>query len=208
MRKTERSSPRPGPRSSNRPIVAVRGSRSRCHRGRPTRRCGSSSSRSRPATRRTARSSSGRARATSTGPPRAATRAHGRRSPTSLSATLADEPVQLEVDPILGIRSLLLHPQYPERRELYVSTGKGVFHSVDDGISWTPTGPTEVGMLSMSPEYATDGTVYAGTGHGLSVTRDSGVTLVARRRRALRRNERHRGGRGRTRRIGVRERPR
>ena len=57
-----------------------------------------------------------------------------------------------------------------------MSTGKGVFHSLDDGISWTPTGPTEVGMLSISPEYATDGTVYAGTGHGLSVTRDSGVT--------------------------------
>ena len=118
--------------------------------------------------------------------------------------TLPDQAVRVEIDPVLGIRSLLLHPQYPERRELYVSSGAGVFHSLDGGSTWTPTGPTEVAMLSMSPEYATDGTVYAGTGHGLSVTPRLRRHLDARRRRALRRNERHRGGRGRARRIGVR----
>ena len=121
--------------------------------------------------------------------------------------TLPDQAVRVEIDPVLGIRSLLLHPVSPERRELYVSSGAGVFHSLDGGSAWTPMGPTEVAMFLMSPEYATDGTVYAGTAHGLSVT----PTPASRGRSSTARPLPQRatsGGRGRTRRIGVRERSR
>jgi photosystem II stability/assembly factor-like uncharacterized protein len=51
-----------------------------------------------------------------------------------------------------------------------------VRRSADGGRSWEATGPDSVALLAMSPAFADDGTVFAGTEAGLFVTRDDGDT--------------------------------
>ena len=102
----------------------------------PTHRCGNSSSRSRPATRRTARSSSASRqgdiyKSTERGDegtwekisnvPVADPHRRGRRASRSTRSSVSGRCSSIR--------------EYPEHRELYVSTGKGVFHSLDDGTS-------------------------------------------------------------------------
>jgi photosystem II stability/assembly factor-like uncharacterized protein len=83
------------------------------------------------------------------------------------------------------VRSLALGPDYANDRELYAGTVAGVYSSDDAGRTWNATGPRmatppeggeeDLGALvAPSPDYSTDGTVFAGTDGGLFVTRDAG----------------------------------
>jgi photosystem II stability/assembly factor-like uncharacterized protein len=83
------------------------------------------------------------------------------------------------------VRSLALSPDYANDRELYAGTVAGVYSSDDEGRTWNATGPrmatppeggeVDLGALvAPSPDYGTDGTVFAGTDGGLFVTRDAG----------------------------------
>jgi photosystem II stability/assembly factor-like uncharacterized protein len=83
------------------------------------------------------------------------------------------------------VRSLVVSPNYANDRELYAGTVAGIYNSDDGGHTWRATGPRmgtppegseeDLGALvAMSPDYGSDGTVFAGTDGGLFVTRDGG----------------------------------
>jgi photosystem II stability/assembly factor-like uncharacterized protein len=74
------------------------------------------------------------------------------------------------------VRSLAIDAVSPERFVLYAGTVNGVVTSTDGGATWVRTGPPGIAMLAMSPDYATDGTVFAGTEAGLFVTRNKGLS--------------------------------
>ena len=83
------------------------------------------------------------------------------------------------------VRSLAVSADYATDRVLYAGTVAAVYTSSDGGTTWDATGPrmgaepkrlgTDGGALvAISPAYGRDGTVFAGTDSGLSVTRDAG----------------------------------
>ena len=83
------------------------------------------------------------------------------------------------------VRSLAVSPDYTRDRTLYAGTVAGVYSSDDGGRTWSAPGPRmatppeggedDLGALvAMSPDYRSDGTVFAGTDGGLFVTRDRG----------------------------------
>jgi photosystem II stability/assembly factor-like uncharacterized protein len=83
------------------------------------------------------------------------------------------------------VRSFAISPSFAEDDTLFVSSVGGVFKSDDGSATWNPTGPgrSQVAsgaetdpapLLAISPGFAADGTVFAGTDAGLSVTRDGG----------------------------------
>ncbi|MGH9230275.1 MAG: WD40/YVTN/BNR-like repeat-containing protein [Acidimicrobiales bacterium] len=85
------------------------------------------------------------------------------------------------------VRSLAASPDYSSDRTLYAGTAAGVYRSDDGARTWTATGPRmatppeggedDLGALvAMSPDYGSDGTVFAGTDGGLFVTRNAGRT--------------------------------
>lgn len=85
------------------------------------------------------------------------------------------------------VRSIAVSPAFADDQVLFVGSVGGVFRSTDGGTSWQPTGPGRspladggeldpAPLLAMSPAFPADGTVFAGTGSGLFVTRDAGAT--------------------------------
>jgi photosystem II stability/assembly factor-like uncharacterized protein len=58
---------------------------------------------------------------------------------------------------------------------IYVGTADGVMRSDDNGATWKRAGPAGESMVAVSPKYATDGTVFAGTDGGLFVSREHGA---------------------------------
>ncbi|MGI9601001.1 MAG: WD40/YVTN/BNR-like repeat-containing protein [Acidimicrobiales bacterium] len=75
------------------------------------------------------------------------------------------------------VRTIELHPDFPDVPTLFVSTDSAVMRSDDGGATWTDTGgPTTTSLLAISPDYANDQTVFAGSTEGLLITRDGGDT--------------------------------
>jgi len=85
------------------------------------------------------------------------------------------------------VRTFAISPAFPDDGVVFVSSVGGVFKSADRGTTWQATGPGRsplatggeldpAPLLAMSPEFPTDGTLFAGTHEGLFVTRDAGGT--------------------------------
>jgi len=89
----------------------------------------------------------------------------------------------------LNIQSLAISPNYATDQTVYAGTnGNGMFKTTNGGTSWTAvnTGITgnEYGIicissLAISPNYAADQTVYAGTWSGVYKTTNGGTNLTA-----------------------------
>ena len=79
----------------------------------------------------------------------------------------------------VGIRSIVMSPDFGTDHVMYVSTANGIRRSDDAGKHWSATGPTGLAMLSISPDYPEDGTLFAGSSSGVFVTRDHGKTWAA-----------------------------
>ncbi len=77
------------------------------------------------------------------------------------------------------VRNIVISPGFATTPVVYISAQSGIFRS-NDGHTWAKVGPPDgTPVLAISPKYATDGTVLAGTVRGLWVTRDSGQTWSA-----------------------------
>jgi len=88
------------------------------------------------------------------------------------------------------INALAMSPAFTSDRSIFAATGSGVFASVDGGDSWAPAnnGITDndgrlipAGFLEISPNFANDRTLFAGTpqyevGGGLFKTTNAGVS--------------------------------
>ncbi len=75
------------------------------------------------------------------------------------------------------VRTIEIHPDFPDAATLFASTEVGTFRSDDGGATWRDTGgPTTAAMLAISPDFAADQTLFAGTREGLLITRDGGAT--------------------------------
>lgn len=58
-----------------------------------------------------------------------------------------------------------ISPNYGEDQTLFTVSWSGIYKSNDQGESWTMVNNTEgIGALTVSPDFANDGTVFAGTG--------------------------------------------
>lgn len=87
------------------------------------------------------------------------------------------------------IRSLVVSPDFADDGTVYAGTITGVYRSDDGGLTWKASGPSiqneptgrendPGALVAISPAYGTDGTVFAGTDHGLFVTRDRGESWM------------------------------
>ncbi|MET0903204.1 MAG: hypothetical protein ABWZ52_08185 [Acidimicrobiales bacterium] len=83
------------------------------------------------------------------------------------------------------VRTFAISPSFAADNTVFVSSVGGVFMSEDGGSTWRATGPGRsplangsetdpAPLLAISPGFAADRTVFAGTESGLYVTRDGG----------------------------------
>jgi photosystem II stability/assembly factor-like uncharacterized protein len=74
------------------------------------------------------------------------------------------------------VRSIVLSPDFATAPVAFVSTNAGVFRTIN-GASFEPVNaPVRDAILSISPDFAQDGTIFAGSSEGLAVSRDGGDT--------------------------------
>jgi len=64
------------------------------------------------------------------------------------------------------MKALAISPGYGTDRTIYAATADdGIFKSLNGGVSWTPANAglpyLSMGELVLSPEYLSDGTLYA-----------------------------------------------
>jgi len=78
------------------------------------------------------------------------------------------------------INSLSVSPDYADHDTVVAGTGAGLFISTDGGSGWAESGggiiASDIRAVTVSPAFASDGTIYAGTyGGGVFVSRDGGA---------------------------------
>ncbi len=87
-------------------------------------------------------------------------------------------------DPSLGTVSALTIGQRAGQTTVFVGTRTGVYTapgSQAPQVAWQrlPQAPTEILALAVSPTYAEDATILAGTGHGLFLSHNGGAQWLA-----------------------------
>ena len=89
----------------------------------------------------------------------------------------------LETPNAKTIRSLVISPSFNTDRTLFLcADGRGAYKTTDAGGLWRPSGLGDQSIvfgLTVSPDYAADRTLLAGSEYGLLTTTDAGVSWSA-----------------------------